>query len=64
MGEEVVLHAADDTWHAGFRCISEPLEQDGEQVVWVAREEEYQQALRENRVPAGDTWPVSEIAPA
>ena len=61
-GEKVVLRVADGSWQGGFRCISEPLEQDGEQMVWVVHEEEYQQALRENRMPTADTWPVSQTA--
>jgi hypothetical protein len=61
-GEKVVLRIADGSWQGGFRCISEPLEQNGEWVVWVVCEEEYQQALREDRIPAGNTWPVSEMA--
>jgi hypothetical protein len=61
-GEKVELHVADGSWQGGFHCISEALEVEGEKVVWVAREEEYQQALRENRMPVGDTWPVSQMA--
>jgi hypothetical protein len=63
-GARVELHVADGSWHGGFRCNSEPLEQDGERVVWVAHEEAYQQALRESRMPTGDTWPVSQMAKA
>jgi hypothetical protein len=61
-GEKVDLHVADGSWRGGFRCITEPLEVEGEKVVWVAREEEYLQALREGHMPAGDTWPVSQMA--
>jgi hypothetical protein len=61
LGEKVELHVADGSWQGGFRCISDPLEKYGEQVVWVAREEEYQQAIREGRVPAGDTWPLDAL---
>jgi hypothetical protein len=61
-GEKVELHVADGSWQSGFRCLSEPFEVEGEKVVWVAREEEYQQALRERRMPAGDTWPLSQLA--
>jgi hypothetical protein len=62
IGEKLQLHVADGSWQGGFRCISEPLEVEGEKVVWVAREEECQQALRERREPAGDTWPLSQMA--
>jgi hypothetical protein len=61
-GEKVELRVTDGSWQSGFRCLSEPLEEEGEKVVWVAREEEYQQTLREDRMPAGDTWPLSQMA--
>ena len=60
-GERVELHVADGSWQGGFVCIRAPLEEDGEQVVWVAREEEYQVAKREGRKPAGDTWPLNAL---
>ena len=62
-GERVVLRVADGSWQGGLRCISEPLEEEGEKVVWVAREQEYQAAIQEGRQPAGDTWPVSQMVP-
>ena len=62
-GERVVLRVADGSWREGFRCISEPLEEDGERRVWVATEEEYATATRKGRAPAGDTWPVSQMVP-
>ncbi len=55
IGEPLQLHVEDGSWQGGFRCISAVLEEDGERVVWVTREEDYQQALREGRTPAGDT---------
>ena len=61
-GEKLELRVADGSWQRGFRCLSAPLESEGEKVVWVAREEEYKQALREGRMPAGDAWPLSQIA--
>ena len=61
-GERVALRVADGSWREGFRCISTPLEEGGERVVWVATEEEYDTATREGRTPAGDTWPVSQIS--
>ena len=63
-GARVVLRVADGSWREGFRCISTPLEEDRERVVWVATEEEYTTATREGRTPAGDTWPVSQISPS
>jgi hypothetical protein len=62
-GEKVELRVADGSWREGFRCIGEPLEEDGERVVWVACEEEYATAAREGRALAGDTWPLSQMAP-
>jgi hypothetical protein len=64
IGEKLQLHVADGTWQHGFRCISGPLTEDGEQRVWVATEEEYRQAQCERRTPAGDTWPILETAMA
>lgn len=62
-GDRVELRVSDGSWQSGFRCISDPLEEGGEQVVWVTREEEYQRARREDRTPASNTWPVSQIVP-
>jgi hypothetical protein len=61
-GEKVELHAADGSWRGGFRYIGDPFTEDGEQRVWVTTEEEYRQAQREGREPAGSTWPLSQIA--
>ena len=58
VGEPVMLHVEDGSWRGGFRCISSP--EDGH--VWVATEEEYARALREGREPAGDTWPLDQLA--
>ena len=62
-GERVALRVADGSWREGFRCVSEPLEAEGEKVVWVAHEQEYRAADHEGRMLAGDTWPISQIAP-
>ncbi len=62
--EKLQLHVADGTWQHGFRCISGLVTEDGEERVWVAREEEWQAAKREGRRPKGDTWPISEMAQA
>jgi hypothetical protein len=59
--EKVKLRIADGSWQGGFRCISAPLDEDGEQRVWVARDEEYQAAKREGRVPVSDTWPLDAL---
>jgi hypothetical protein len=63
-GERVVLHVADGSWREGFRCVSAPLVADGERRVWAATEGEYGTATQEVRAPAGDTWPVSQLAPS
>jgi hypothetical protein len=64
IGEELQLHVADGTWQHGFRCISGLVSEDGEERVWVAREEEWQAAKREGRRPKGDTWPIAGMAEA
>ncbi len=61
-GEQVKLHVADGTWREGFRCISGPLIEDKERCLWIATEEEYRMAQREGREPAGDTWPIAQMA--
>jgi hypothetical protein len=63
-GEQVMLHVADGSWRAGFRCISGLVSEDGEERVWVACEEEWQAAKRAGRQPMGDTWPITEMAQA
>lgn len=64
IGEAVWLRISDGSWREGFRCISAPLIEDREWRVWVATEEEYRQAQREGRGPAGDTWPIAQMAVA
>jgi hypothetical protein len=61
-GERVMLRVADGSWREDFRCISAPFIEDGERGVWVAPEEEYRRAQREEREPAGDTWPLDQLA--
>jgi hypothetical protein len=61
-GDKVELHLPSGSWQGGFRCTSDPLEEDGERVVWVVREEEYQAATREWRDPAGNKWPLDQLA--
>jgi hypothetical protein len=63
-GDKVVLRVADGSWQGGFRCLSEPPEESGERAVWIAREVEYQAPRREVREPAGDRWPLSQMAKA
>lgn len=53
----MVLRVSDGSW-GGFRCISGP--EDGH--VWVATEEEYAEAVRVGRDPAGGTWPLDRLA--
>lgn len=60
--ERMALRVADGSWCEGFRCISASFVEDGERHVWVATEEEYATAKRKGRAPAGDTWPVSQMA--
>ena len=63
-GQRMMLRVADGSWREGFRCISDPLIEDEERRVWVATEEEYRLARSEGREPAGDTWPIAQMARA
>jgi hypothetical protein len=40
LGDRVMLHISDGSWRSGFRCLSDPLESDGERVVQVTHEED------------------------
>jgi hypothetical protein len=58
VGEDVVLHVSDGSWLSGFRCISGSEEEH----VWVATETQFARAVREGREPAGDRWPLDQLA--
>jgi hypothetical protein len=54
---EGMLRRLHDSDVGDFLCISDPLKEDGERLVRVAREEEYQATISEGREPAGDASP-------
>jgi hypothetical protein len=61
-GQKVRLRAGRGQWRGGFRAVSEPYTDGvGEIVVWVAKEGEYREAVREGRRPVGIPWPVRQI---
>ena len=45
-----------------FRAISEPATAEtGEVVIWVAREQEYEDSIREGRPAVGRPWPAKQM---
>jgi hypothetical protein len=58
IGDRVYVRVADGSWRSGFRCVGG--EMDGH--VLVNTEEAYQRARRERKVPAGDSWPMDQLA--
>jgi hypothetical protein len=61
-GQRVELLGADGSPQSSFRAISGPLTTDtGEVIVWVAAEDEYQDAKREGRRAVGLPWPAERV---
>jgi len=61
-GQRVVLLGADGPPQSRFRAISGPLTTDtGGVIVWVATEDEYQDAKREGRRAVGLPWPAEQM---
>src|SRR5215207_4127731 len=49
-GQMVDLQMEDASWREGFRALSEPsTAETGEVLIWVCTEDEYREALREDR---------------
>jgi hypothetical protein len=60
--QRVRLRAGRGPWRGNFRAVSEPYtDEAGEVVIRVARESEYQDALREGRRAIGMPWPVRQV---
>jgi hypothetical protein len=61
-GQKVRLRAGRGPWRGSFRAVSEPYtDEAGEVVIRVARESEYQDAIREGRRAVGIAWPVRQV---
>jgi hypothetical protein len=60
--QRVRLRAGRKRWRGNFRAVSYPYtDEAGELVIRVARESEYQDAIREGRRAIGIVWPVRQI---
>jgi hypothetical protein len=60
--QRVRLRAGRGPWRGNFRAVSYPYtDEAGEVVIRVARESEYQDALREGRRAVGIAWPVRQV---
>ena len=61
-GQRVELLGADGPPQCRFRAVSGPLTTNtGEIIVWVATEDEYQDAKREGRRAVGLPWPTERM---
>jgi hypothetical protein len=60
--QRVRLRTARGRWRGSFRAVSEPYsDEEAGVVVRVAKESEYQNAIREGRSAVGMAWPVRLI---
>ncbi len=60
--QRVRLRAGRGPWRGNFRAVSYPYtDEAGEVVIRVARESEYQDAIREGRRAVGIAWPVRQV---
>jgi hypothetical protein len=60
--QRVRLRAGRGPWRGNFRAVSYPYtDEAGEVVIRVAKESEYQDALREGRRAVGIAWPVRQV---
>ena len=61
-GQRVRLRAGHRLLEGSFRAISEPATAEtGEVVIWVAREQEYEDSIREGRPAVGRPWPAKQM---
>jgi hypothetical protein len=61
-GQRVRLRAGHRLLGGSFRAISEPATAEtGEVVIWVAREQEYEDSIREGRPAVGRPWPAKQM---
>ncbi len=60
--QRVRLRAGRGRWRGNFRAVSYPYtDEAGEVVIRVAREDEYQDAIRDGRRAIGMPWPVRQV---
>ncbi len=60
--QKVRLRAGRGPWRGNFRAVSYPYtDEAGEVVIRVAKESEYQNALREGRRAVGMPWPIQQV---
>jgi hypothetical protein len=60
--QRVRLRAGRRSWRGNFRAVSYPYtDEAGEVVIRVARESEYQDAIREGRRAVAIAWPVRQL---
>jgi hypothetical protein len=61
-GQMVDLQMEDGSWRQGFRALSEPsTAETGEVLIWVCTEDEYREALREERRAVGMPWSAKRM---
>jgi hypothetical protein len=61
-GQMVDLQMEDASWRQGFRALSAPsTAETGEVLIWVCTEDEYREALREDRRAVGMPWLVKRM---
>ena len=61
-GQMVDLQMEDASWREGFRALSTPATAEtGEVIIWVCTEDEYIEALREERRAIGMPWSVKRM---
>jgi hypothetical protein len=61
-GQMVDLQMEDASWRQGFRALSAPsTAETGEVLIWVCTEDEYREALREERRAVGMPWPAKRM---
>ncbi len=61
-GDKVLVQTADGAWQDGLRALGSVEEGEGGKVVYVCREEEWQEATQEGRSPGGALWPAASVA--
>src|SRR5215218_9152009 len=61
-GQMVDLQMEDGSWRQGFRALSAPsTAETGEVLIWVCTEDEYREALREDRRAVGMPWSAKRM---
>ena len=60
-GDVVQVRVEDGSWRTDLRALSDVEKADGQLVVWVCWEDEWQSALKEGREPEGTPWPYEQV---